>query len=595
MKRISSILVLPVLLLATLSLGAAAQTARLQVVHNAADPAAAVVDVYVNGDLFLDDFAFRTATPFVDVPAEVTLSIGVAPGSSGGPEDILATFDVVLADGERYVVMANGVLDPAGFAANPDGLDIGFNLFPRDGVREQTIPWLVKVLAFHGAYDAPTVDILRTTNWGPRRLFDDLSYGDFSGYRVLFPRSYVLQVTPGGDNDTVVAEFEADLTGLGGGAAVVFASGFLDPDANQGGAAFGLFAALPDGNVVEFPAVAPPAEVAELQVIHNAADPGAAVVDVWVNGGLLLDDFAFRTATPFVEVPAGVTLTIGVAPPDSDEASDALAEFDVVLETGERYVVMANGVLDPDGFAANPDGLEIGFNLYPLAGVAADAPCWLVRLYAFHGATDAPTVDIVRRGHWASWPIFDDLSYGEWSDSRYLLPRRYTLDVTPGDDNDTVVASYEADLRGLGGATAVAFASGFLSPDDDQGGEAFGLFVALADGSVIALPSRAHADDLPEAVASRNPVAAMPFALDQNFPNPFNPRTTIAFSLPAAEDVSLKVYDARGRMVKSLVDGPLPAGAHSVTLDATNLSSGVYFYRLQAGEQVEIKRMTLLR
>ena len=78
----------------------------------------------------------------------------------------------------------------------------------------------------------------------------------------------------------------------------------MNPSANQNGAAFGIFAALPDGNVVEFPMVVP---TARLQVIHNAADPIANEVDVYINGTLTLDNFAFRTATPFIDVPAGVT------------------------------------------------------------------------------------------------------------------------------------------------------------------------------------------------------------------------------------------------------------------------------------------------
>ncbi|MBN2682532.1 MAG: DUF4397 domain-containing protein, partial [Bacteroidales bacterium] len=56
-----------------------AQTARLQVIHNSADNAAQMVDVYANGALLLDDFAFRTATPFIDVPAGINLQVAIAP------------------------------------------------------------------------------------------------------------------------------------------------------------------------------------------------------------------------------------------------------------------------------------------------------------------------------------------------------------------------------------------------------------------------------------------------------------------------------------------------------------------------------------
>ena len=68
----------------------------------------------------------------------------------------------------------------------------------------------------------------------------------------------ILSVTPAGANETIVASYQADISGLGGGSAVVFASGFLNPANNQNGSAFGLFAALADGTVVEFPAVSCP-------------------------------------------------------------------------------------------------------------------------------------------------------------------------------------------------------------------------------------------------------------------------------------------------------------------------------------------------
>jgi hypothetical protein len=96
------------------------------------------------------------------------------------------------------------------------------------------------------------------------------------------------------------------------------------------------------------------------------------------------------------------------------------------------------------------------------------------------------------------------------------------------------------------------------------------------------------------------------FALQQNYPNPFwsaatsparsggNPSTTISFSLPAASQVKLQVFDLLGREVATLVDGRLARGSHHVEFVPKNLPSGVYFYRLQAGERMEVRKMLLL-
>jgi len=593
--KVARSLFLSLLLISALAAGAMAGSARLQVIHNAADPNAAVVDVYVNGTLLIDEFAFRAATPFQDVPAGVTLNIGVAPGGESSPDDIIAEFPVVLESGETYVAVANGVLSPDDFDQSANGGGIAFNIFARDNIRESAYwKYFVKLIAFHGSTDAPAVDVrVQGWPWGP--LFGDLSYGEFSHYRSLFPKKYILEVTPAGAPNTVVASFEADLNGLGGGAAVVFASGFLNPAANQDGPAFGLFAALPNGAVVELPAVA---QTARVQVIHNAADPGAAVVDIYLDGTEIVPDFKFRDATPFVDLPAGREIVIGVAPGNSTGSDDIIAEFPVTLEAGQRYVVVANGVLDPSQFAENPEGADIAFSLYPQGGARESSGSkYAVKLIAFHGATDAPTVDVIAMGKKWKWRLIDDLTYGEYSSYRWLLPKMYRLSVTPGGDNSTIVATYEADLRGLGGGAAVVFASGFLSPGDNQNGAAFGLFVALPDGTVIGLP----VVDSDKAVAGLKMAptgepARFQTDLGQNYPNPFNPTTTIGFTLAEPSNVSISVFNARGQLVERLIDGErMEIGPHTVPFDANGLASGVYFYRLQAGEFTQMKKMILLK
>ncbi|MGB6066357.1 MAG: alpha/beta fold hydrolase, partial [Desulfomonilaceae bacterium] len=85
------------------------------------------------------------------------------------------------------------------------------------------------------------------------------------------------------------------------------------------------------------------------------------------------------------------------------------------------------------------------------------------------------------------------------------------------------------------------------------------------------------------------------FELGQNFPNPFNPSTTITFSLPSRQFVSLKIYDVLGREVASLVSSTLSAGKHSVQWNALNNPSGVYFYTLQAGTHRESKKLLLMK
>ncbi len=98
--------------------------------------------------------------------------------------------------------------------------------------------------------------------------------------------------------------------------------------------------------------------------------------------------------------------------------------------------------------------------------------------------------------------------------------------------------------------------------------------------------------DLSEAVNIGVPLR---YSLAQNYPNPFNPATVINYQLPAEGFVSLKIYDISGREVKQLVSEVKQAGYFSVQFNASNLSSGVYFYKMQAGEFLNVKKMVLVK
>jgi hypothetical protein len=85
------------------------------------------------------------------------------------------------------------------------------------------------------------------------------------------------------------------------------------------------------------------------------------------------------------------------------------------------------------------------------------------------------------------------------------------------------------------------------------------------------------------------------FNLSQNYPNPFNPSTTIEFELPQATDVRIDVYTIAGQKIQTLLNRKMPAGDHQVDFNARNLPSGVYFYKIEAGEFQDVKKMILLR
>jgi hypothetical protein len=119
---------------------------------------------------------------------------------------------------------------------------------------------------------------------------------------------------------------------------------------------------------------------------------------------------------------------------------------------------------------------------------------------------------------------------------------------------------------------------------------ASGNFIYVADSSSMQILRFT-----PEEVENENLLVPESFSLSPNYPNPFNPITTIQFDLPKPSQVSLDIYDLLGRKIETLVSGKQEAGTHSVVWDGRDKSSGIYFYKLQVGDFTETKRMLLLK
>lgn len=146
-----------------------------------------------------------------------------------------------------------------------------------------------------------------------------------------------------------------------------------------------------------------------------------------------------------------------------------------------------------------------------------------------------------------------------------------SLDTNSATTTDGVArVNYHPELGQTGTITIQATANGLSGATLDQQ-----VYTNIDDGKASNLPSE--------------------FKLGDNYPNPFNPSTQINYQLPEAAQVSLKVYDIMGREVRALVQARQNAGEHTVQFEAGHLSSGIYFYRLEAENFIKVKRMMLLK
>jgi hypothetical protein len=549
-------------------------TAEIQVIHNSADAAAATVDVYLGSDLVIDNFAFRTATPFVEVPAGVEIEVSIAPASSTSVGDAIATFPYSLASGEKYIIVANGIVSPTGYSP-ATAFDLHVYGMGQDASASSGN---TDVLVFHGSTDAPAVSVWET-GVGAGELFNNFVYADFEGYLELPTADYVIEVRDNAGT-TTVKSYDAPLATLGlqNAAAVVVASGFLNPANNSNGAAFGLWVALPTGgNLIPLPE-----STAEIQVIHNSADAAAATVDVYLNGTLTLDNFAFRTATPFVEVPAGVEIEVAIAGANSTSVGDAIATFPYSLASGGKYIIVANGIVSPSGYSpATPFNLYV----YPMAQDAAVVST-NTDVLVFHGSTDAPTVSVWETAVPAG-ELFNDFTYGDFEGYLELPTADYVVEVR---DNagTTPVAAYSAPLEtlALDGQALVVLASGFLNPANNSGGAAFGLWVALSTGGdLVELPAASLTG-----VEENSAINGLNI-----YPNPAQNVLNINFSTEESTDVTVNIINANGMLVQTTSMDNANAGNRIITVSTEELAAGIYNLSLVTSSGTETRNFVVVK
>lgn len=299
----------------------------------------------------------------------------------------------------------------------------------------------------------------------------------------------------------------------------------------------------------------------------------------------------------------------------------ALGGTDPLMLIPVVSVSQADGTALKNALLGGPVNVTLGFNLAQLAG--AD-PSNRVKLYApnpLQSGSSTSHWDVSTFPNLLMEPAINsnlsstvDLTYHHFVDMGWLPNCQNPIAVaissfsaSPSDEGVRLKARFYYSLanaafvvvyRANGGSDEFVSVSTVNAPEDGnfsfvdasvEAGRAYRYKISVIDGDGEFFSQTADVK-LPGARVE----------LSQNQPNPFNPTTTIRFSLPASEEVGLAIYAADGKLVRTLVDGVRERGAHSATWDGRDMagnpvSSGVYFYRLTAGKFNESKKMVLLK
>ena len=219
---------------------AAFPQARIQLIHNSADAAVQMVDVWLDQTLIIDNFKFRMAAPFMDAPAGIEFTIAVTSPESPDPGNPLWSQNYTLTEGGTYIMVLDGIISTSGY---DPAIPFDIAVFP-DGRETGSQPDVTDMLAHHGSTDTPTIDIYET-GIGLGQLVDNLSYAGFDGYMELPINNYIFEVRDESGANIIKAYSASFLDlNLKGKAITLVASGFMDPGNNSGGPAFGLYVRL---------------------------------------------------------------------------------------------------------------------------------------------------------------------------------------------------------------------------------------------------------------------------------------------------------------------------------------------------------------
>ena len=304
---------------------------------------------------------------------------------------------------------------------------------------------------------------------------------------------------------------------------------------------------------------------ARLQVIH-AAD--AQTVNVLVNGDLLVPNFAFKTATPYIDVPANTPLNIELVPVGNSSAESVA--FEVNLDADVTYVAAAVGTFDPN------DEYPVMPALFAPAIETADNG--MVAISFLHATPGAPNVDVAYNAS----GLFSDIAYGTFADYSVVAAEDYQIGI---DAAGTGLGSFESSLGFWQGRSAVIFTTG--NPANGN----FIPWVALSNGGTFPMSVLSNLVGNAPEIAGLQTTASIEVNELATFPNPAVNTNTLIYRTEKASNVNIQLVDTHGKTVRSIFNGASVAGINQVTTNLGDLPKGLYFYTIQSDQNVRTLKL----
>lgn len=313
----------------------------------------------------------------------------------------------------------------------------------------------------------------------------------------------------------------------------------------------------------------PPPGSAPVQLIHNV--PGTEAVDIYVGGSLIVDNLRFQQATPFLGLPIGSQTIDLVAAGDSTNDNPLVSVTDSLIER-RFYWAVAHLTAEQ----------TVDVTIEPVRADARDGPSSVT---VFHGGFGADSVSVhildETHDHNPVDTLTQDLKLGQFAAPAMVAPGLYNVEVAT---DGTPIDVFRVQIRQIPPSDSTALL--LLTSGVRGGAPAFGLFLVdpLANVSVPSVSTATETAAVPER-----------FVLHANYPNPFNPTTTIRFDLDAPGFTRLTIYNLLGQAVATLVAEPLTAGVYDMVFDASGLPSGPYLYRLTSGGHAQQRMLMVIK